>query len=152
MERFCNLVIRKHCSITWLIFEVELLLKPEHTDFNDQAISAFCLAKSCIVKSTIWQGHLLLLSIMHCRFSWLENRLSMVKYILVCFLMLAWPTKACLSILENLNVLWQILHLASLLELALPSHSLKLGSSKPSFAKLLLAFLTVFFSVISENG
>ena len=38
---------------TWLIFEVELLLKPEHTDFNDQAISAFCLAKSCIVKSTI---------------------------------------------------------------------------------------------------
>ena len=31
---------------TWLIFEVE-------TDFNDQTISAFHLAKSCIVKSTI---------------------------------------------------------------------------------------------------
>ena len=54
--------------------------------------------------------------------------------------------------MDNLNVLWQILHLASLLELALPSHPLKLGSSNQLFEKsLLLAFLTMFFSVISKN-
>ena len=53
VERFCNLAIRKYCSKTWLIFEAELLLKPEHTDVNDQNISAFRLAKSCIVKSSL---------------------------------------------------------------------------------------------------
>ena len=40
-----------------------------------------------------------------------------------------------------LTFLWQILHLALLLKLALPNHSLKLGSYNQSFEKLLLLAL-----------
>ena len=65
---------------------------------------------------------LLLLSIMHCRFSRSGKRLRTVSNISLCFLMLAWPRKACLLkvIYGNVNVLWYILHLAPLLELSLP--------------------------------